>query len=644
MNTARQMQAAINVKTGAPIILVTGATGFLGKHLVRTLLAEGSAVRALGRNLKIGLELSDMGADFRPVDLRDEDAVVACCEGVNAVVHAGAMSTAWGKRQDFHDINVGGTENIIKGCRAHGVTRLVYISSPSVMSRFEDQVGLTESLPMPTTFVSVYSETKALAEKRVRHAASEGMATVILRPKAIYGPGDQALFPRLREAISKGRLPILGDGKTVTNITHVRDVVQAVLLALKSEKALGNTYVISGDEEVNLLEIANIIAERMGYPAPSRKIPMDRALIIGRALEGIWDSLHLKGEPPLTRYKASVLGHSQTYDITAARRDLGYEPKVAWQDGVEEFLKDLESSGETVSSESHAPGEPEPSGDPANVEVTVLSAGSTEAREIVFGSGTGLKTVEIPALFAVIRHPVFGSGLFDTGYSTHFFEATEKFPASLYARATPVKITEEENAARQLDSRGIDPADVRWIIVSHFDPDHIGGLRDFPRARIICHWQAWDAVQGKTGFKALAARFLPGLAPSDLTARLLVLPDPTGPAIGPFETSMDLFGDASVRLVLLSGHASGMIGAFVNTAGAPPLFLCADACWSTDGLESGRAGGGAHRLIAEDRAKQNEIYRKLEQLHRDFPEMTIVPSHCPRVAERYVGKTLTGGA
>ena len=626
------IKPVLDVRDSPRVILVTGATGFLGGHLVSTLLEQGNKVRATGRNLKAGLELSARGADFVPVDLRDRGPTLGACRGAWAVVHAGALSSAWGRYRDFHETNVTGTENVIAGCLAHGVDRLVYISSPSVISCHAVQCGLRESHPLPETFVSDYSKTKALAETRVQAARDSGLKTVILRPKAIYGPGDQAIFPRIVEAVSKGRFPILGDGNTVTDVTHVEDVVQAILLALESEKAVGKIYHITGGQEVNLLEVVRLIIDRMGYPPLKRRIPVERAMLVAGMVEDTWRRLRLKGEPPLTRYKVSIMGYSQTYDISAAKRDLGYEPRVTWQEGVTRFLDSLDQGESDIPSPPEAPPEPGTEIAPVAVKLKLFQAGVTEARERVFGLSKSWKHVNVPALFGWIQHPVHGCILFDTGYSTHFFEATRAFPEKLYAFATPVKIRHEENAAPQLKKKGVEPEDVDWIIISHFDPDHIGGLKDFPNARIICSWRAWEEAAGKRGLKALTSRLLPGLLPEDLSARLLILPDPFGPAIGPFERSLDLFGDRSIRLVLLPGHAPGMLGAFVETGSAQSFFLCADAIWSMNTVEKKGAGTGVHRLIAKDRSEQDECYRKLIQLHEQLPGVKIVPSHCPATA------------
>ena len=614
-------------------VLVTGATGFLGEYVVLGLLARGVPVRALGRNPSAGLSLIEAGADFRPVDLRDADAVIAACKGVSRVIHAGALSSAWGRYRDFFDINVTGTQNVVDGCLRHGVRRLVYVSSPSVMSVHAPQVGLDESHPLPDAFVSDYSATKALAEARVRDAGSRGLEFVILRPKALYGPGDTSVFPRIIEAVTKGRLPIFGDGEAMTNVTHVTDATQAVLLAMESAEAAGNTYLITGGEDVRLYEIIGEIAARLGYDPPSRPMPVKRAMAIARALESAWRHLPLPGEPPLTTYKVSIMAYTQTYDISAAKRDLGYEPRIRWRDGMERFLESLTTPARPAATPAAAPIDSPTR--PVRVGLTAFNAGHTSAPARVFGFGGGFGKVEIPALFFLVEHPRFGRLLVDTGYSTRFHEATRAMPERLYALATPVDISEEENAGRQLQARGIAPETVDRILLTHFDPDHIGGLRDFPNAEIRCSRRAWESVAGKTGLAALRDHLLTGLLPDDLAARVRLLPDPNGPAFGPFAHTHDFFGDESILLVELPGHKPGMLGVLLTDENGRDVLVCADALWTTRTLEDG-ASAGLHGVIAKDRAEQRATYEALRRLHRDRPSLHILPSHCPLAAKRFL--------
>jgi len=275
--------------------------------------------------------------------------------------------------------------------------------------------------------------------------------------------------------------------------------------------------------------------------------------------------------------------------------------------------------------------------EPLRVRLTLLCAGTTETRERLFGLSRSWRRVTIPALFGLIEHPVQGAVVFDTGYSTRLHAAGRGLPERLYTLAVPLNITPADNAGVQIEQLGYDPRQVPWVIVSHFDPDHIGGLRDFTGARVVCSRHAWTGISGKTGFKALAVRLLPGLLPEDLSARLHLLSEPTGPAIGPFARSLDLFGDGSIRLVSLPGHAPGLLGAFVTTESGTVIFLCADAVWSLSQLESGSFRLGLHRRIACNKREQDETYARLARLHTEMPGVEIVPSHCPRAAARHAG-------
>jgi 2-alkyl-3-oxoalkanoate reductase len=264
--------------------------------------------------------------------------VVAACAGAGAVYHVGALSTAWGRRADFHAINVGGTEAVLDGCRAHSVGRLVYVSSPSVVFDGRDQCDLTEAAPHPRRFASIYSHTKKLGEDLVNAARSE-LDTVIVRPKAIFGPGDRALLPRLIAAARQRRLPQIGDGANQVDLTYVENVVHALVLALDAPAARGNTYTITNGEHPRLWDVIRSVLGQLGLSTRLRRVPLRAALAAASLME-------LRGaltgtEPLLTRYTAAILGRTQTYDIGAARRDLGYQPGISVAEGVERTLAAL---------------------------------------------------------------------------------------------------------------------------------------------------------------------------------------------------------------------------------------------------------------------------------------------------------------
>jgi glyoxylase-like metal-dependent hydrolase (beta-lactamase superfamily II) len=349
---------------------------------------------------------------------------------------------------------------------------------------------------------------------------------------------------------------------------------------------------------------------------------------VARVLEWVWRTLHLPGEPPLTTYTAGILGLSQTYDISAARHDLGYEPAISLAQGIEEAFPKSPPAKSNQRREKTAAELPVDS--PA-LKVRVRTAGRAWVRPFTFQPGGGLKWMAVPALFAIIEHPQHGLLLWDTGYAPRFFAATRKFPWRIMRYVTPAEITEDDAVVSQLRTLGYDPGEVKAVILSHFDPDHFGGLRDFPDVPIICSWRAWADVRDRHGLSAVKARLLPDHLPEDIAGRLKLLPDPDGPPISAFDASLDLFGDGSIRLVEVPGHAPGQLGAFVRReSDGEYLFLAADACWNLAAIEASSYRGGAHRLLAVDKKAQDETYRKLRQLHTEWPELRIVPAHCPR--------------
>ena len=201
--------------------LVTGGGGFLGRYVVRQLLARGDEVVAYARGDYP--DLVEMGARLVRGDLQDADAVQAACESVDAVFHVASKTGYWGPWDEFYGANVVGTENIIAACKAQGVPKLVYTSTPSVVFDNTPHEGADESLPYPETYENYYSHTKAIAERAViaanRSAPSDSLCTVSLRPHLIVGPGDRHLVPRIVARAGAGKVPQVGDGTNMADLT-----------------------------------------------------------------------------------------------------------------------------------------------------------------------------------------------------------------------------------------------------------------------------------------------------------------------------------------------------------------------------------------------------------------------------------------
>jgi nucleoside-diphosphate-sugar epimerase len=319
--------------------LVTGGGGFLGSALVRRLLQRGDAVRILARGDYP--ELQRLGAELFRGDVRDAEAAAKSCEGVEVVFHTAAKAGGWGDPREFEAINVQGTANVIAGCRRAKVPILIHTSSPSVVHTGADIEGADESLPFGTHFTAHYPRTKALAEQLVRAAADETLATIALRPHFIWGPGDRHLLPRLLARARAGKLRQVGSRDVKTDTIYIDNCVDAHLLAAEKlqgkAKLGGRSYFISDGAPLGVWTMANRMLEAAKAPPVGRPLPAGLAYAVGAVLEGVHFALGLEKEPLMTRFAASELSHVQWFDISAARRDLGYSPRVSVEEGLEQL-------------------------------------------------------------------------------------------------------------------------------------------------------------------------------------------------------------------------------------------------------------------------------------------------------------------
>jgi nucleoside-diphosphate-sugar epimerase len=334
-------------------VLVTGGTGFLGRRIVERLLSQGRTVRVLARTPAPDLEAR--GVRFIRGAVEDPKIVESACAGTGTVFHVAAKVGVWGRYADFFSVNNLGTRAILEGCRKAGVPRLVYTSTPSVVYNGRDLAGADESLPLTTTCPCSYPLTKAIAERDVLAANSAGLRTVSLRPHLIWGPGDPHLVPRILDRARSGRLRIVGSGLNRVDMVHVENVVDAHLLAEGSlsadlgtdsqPPACGRAYFITNGEPVSLWGWINELLASLGRPPVIRRISLPAATAIGAACEAAWRILPLSGEPPLTRFVAAELAKDHWFDISAARRDLGYFPRISMAAGTAELVGWIKSAG-----------------------------------------------------------------------------------------------------------------------------------------------------------------------------------------------------------------------------------------------------------------------------------------------------------
>jgi nucleoside-diphosphate-sugar epimerase len=326
--------------------LVTGATGFVGQHVVLRLSRMGWNMTGLGRNEAAGAKLEAQGVRFVRADLRDADAVMHACAGQDAVFHCGALSSPWGHYREFKAVNVDGTTYVAAGCRKYGVRRFIHISTPSIYFGHRDRTGVRESDPLPAKPINAYAATKLLAERVVLQAFADGVPGLILRPRAIFGPLDRALLPRLLRANDSRGVPLIGGGTAMIDLTYVDNVVDAMLLGWEApQEALGLAYNVTNGEPVRLGDLLRELFAMMGIPLRTRTIPYSLGYGIAACMEWSRRMLPALGEPPLTRYAITALAKNQTLDITLARERLGYAPRIGLFDGLRAYAEWWKSEG-----------------------------------------------------------------------------------------------------------------------------------------------------------------------------------------------------------------------------------------------------------------------------------------------------------
>jgi nucleoside-diphosphate-sugar epimerase len=281
---------------------------------------------------------------FQSADLCDSEALRALCAGQDAVVHCAALSAPWGPLAAFQRANVLATERLVAAATSAGVRRLVHISTPSIYMGQGSRIGAREDDPLPPP-INHYAATKLAAEASVLRAHAAGLPSIVLRPRALFGPGDTTIFPRLLRALSTGRMPIVGSGDNRVDLTFIDNAVSAVVCALEaSASALGQAYNISNGEPVRLWEFLRALALDLGYPPPRFHVSRQLALRLSGVAEAVYGAFPRLGEPLLTRYTVSVLADSMTLDIHKAEAQLGYRPAVSIEEGKARFVASLKGA------------------------------------------------------------------------------------------------------------------------------------------------------------------------------------------------------------------------------------------------------------------------------------------------------------
>jgi len=306
------------------------------------LLAQGDEVTSISRSSYP--ELEALGARCVRADLGDASALAEAVRGSEVVFHVAAKAGFWGPPQEYWSTHVEGTRNVISACRAGGVRKLVYTSSPSVCFDGRDHRNASNDLPHARRFLAAYPASKAAAEKLLLEANGEDLATVALRPHLIFGPRDPHIIPRLLERARAGRLMVVGDGTNRVGLTYVDNAAHAHLCAARALKpgaaCAGQAYFVTNEESVVLWEWIAELLRRLDVSPPRMRVPLLVARGLGAIMELAWHTLRLEGEPLMTRFMALQLARTHTYDMHPARRDLGYAEQVDMAEATERLVRD----------------------------------------------------------------------------------------------------------------------------------------------------------------------------------------------------------------------------------------------------------------------------------------------------------------
>jgi nucleoside-diphosphate-sugar epimerase len=317
-------------------VLVTGATGFIGRHVAEALVERGHDVRCVVRRPEKAAALAARGMDIVAGDLTDPASLRAAAHGRDTVVHAAAQAGDWAARRAYEDANVGGTRHMLEAAEAMGAARFVHLSSVAVYGRRRGRID--ETAPSAPTG-NGYIDTKIAAEAQVfeRHRAGRLRCSVV-RPCIVYGPYDWKFVPRVAEGLWGGRVPLIAGGAHRAPIVGVSDVADLVVECATQPAAAGEAFNCAATEAVSWKRLFEEVARLIDARVPRRSVPFWAAYGAGAVLEAAY-RLAGSGTPPLiTRYAADLLGTPVEYDMAKAERLLGWRPRVTLDVGLPETI------------------------------------------------------------------------------------------------------------------------------------------------------------------------------------------------------------------------------------------------------------------------------------------------------------------
>lgn len=335
----------MELNTETPV-LVTGATGLVGSHVAEYLRSRQIPTRALARDTSDISALCSWDVDIIPGDMSDEESLARAVQDVAVVVHCAAKVGDWGPIAEYRQVNVEGLRNLLSAAEAQPtLRRFVHISSLGVYEA-RDHFGTDEMVPLSLKGIDGYTRSKAEADLLVQERiANGGLPGVILRPGFIYGPRDRTVLPRILARMRDGSFKFLGSGQQKLNNTYVGNLVEATRLAIEKDDAVGKVFNITDGELVSKREFASAIARRAGLSVPEKSVPLPIVKLVARGLEAGYRALGKREAPLPSMATVKFMGLNLDFSIERARRELGYDPPVSFEEGMDRTFAWLQSEG-----------------------------------------------------------------------------------------------------------------------------------------------------------------------------------------------------------------------------------------------------------------------------------------------------------
>lgn len=345
----------------ATSIFITGGSGFVGQNAIVELSRKGHTVRALARSDEAARRITAAGGEPVRGELSSVDALTRGISGCEWVVHAAAKVEQWGKYEEFYEVNVVGTENVLAAAAKAGAKRFVHVGTEAGLVGERPLINASEDFKPPSRSVGLYPVTKRLAEERVIAANRPELQTMVVRPRFIWGRGDTSLLPQLVTAVKRGQFMWISGGHYLTSTCHVTNVVEGIALALERGKP-GNVYFLTDGEPTEFRGFISALVETQGLEPPKASIPRPVAKVLAGVLEGVWGVFRLSSAPPLTRTLIFLMGEEVTVSDAKARSELGYTASVSRERG----LREMKQQGEAQP--QNGVGRPSPSGPRAHAQ------------------------------------------------------------------------------------------------------------------------------------------------------------------------------------------------------------------------------------------------------------------------------------